>query len=106
MKTMIAAFAGGVLFLALALTGEAQDKKEVTLKGDGQCAKCSLGKTEKCQDAIDVKEGDNKGVFYIKGKGAKGLHKDICKGTKPLTVIGVISEKNGQKWIEASKVEK
>jgi hypothetical protein len=106
MKTLLSVLAGGLLVAAMSLTGAAQDKKEVTLKGDGTCAKCELGQTQKCQDALDVKEGDLKGVYYITGKAAKGLHKDICKGRKPLTVTGAVSTKDGQKWINAVKIEK
>jgi hypothetical protein len=106
MKTLLSLFVGGLLVLAMAMTGEAQDKKEVTLKGDGVCAKCGLSQTQKCQDALEVKEGDAKGVYYIKGKGAAGLHRSICQARVPLTVTGVVSTKENQKWIEASKVVK
>ena len=44
--------------LLVASTSYAADK-EVTLKGVGKCAKCSLGETKTCQNTVVVKEGDS-----------------------------------------------
>ena len=84
----------------------ADDKAEVTLKGKATCAKCDLSKTEKCQAALVVTEDGKEVVYYVKGKGASDLHKEICKAAKDgVSVTGVVSEKDGQKWITATKIE-
>ena len=80
--------------------------KEVTLKGDICCAKCELGVAKSCATVIKVKEDGKDVVYYVKGKGAGDLHKEICKSNKEnVKVTGVVSEKEGQKWITASKIE-
>ena len=85
----------------------ADDKAaEVTLKGNATCAKCDLNKTEKCQAALVVTEDGKEVVYYIKGKGAGDLHKEVCKSPKDaVSVTGIVSEQDGQKWITASKIE-
>jgi len=100
---------GLALVLVLGATMRAEDKagKEVTLKGSMVCGKCSLGVCEKCTNVLQVKE-DGKDVNYFiddKGKGEK-YHKAICPaGTKQdATVKGVVTEKDGKKWIKG-KVE-
>ncbi len=81
--------------------------KEITLKGTIQCAKCSLKQTKKCTTAIVVKEDGKDVVYYLLDKGNKeDYHEEVCGGDKKEgTVTGVVSEKDGQKWIKPSKVE-
>ena len=87
-------------------THAADKAEEVTLKGKATCAKCDLAKTEKCQAALVVTEDGKEVVYYVKGKGASDLHKEVCKAAKDgVSVTGVVSEKDGQKWITASKIE-
>lgn len=102
MKTVMSMMAAMALTFAVTAARAADDAKEVTLKGEGQCAKCKLGETEKCQDALVVKEGDKTVTYYLK---AKGLHPKVCQGTKGLTVTGKVTEKDGKKWVEVSKFE-
>ena len=83
------------------------DAKEVTLKGTAVCAKCELKETDKCQDALKVKE-DGKDVVYLLADNAvaKKFHKTICQAPKEdVTVIGTVSEKDGKKIITATKIE-
>ncbi len=91
-------------FLALA---QADDKKEVTLKGKMVCGKCTLklkGVT-KCTNVLQVEE-DGKTVNYFiddKGGGAP-YHKAICpKGaSQQAEITGTVSTKDGKKWIKPS----
>jgi len=97
-------------FLCLGITAafvKADDSKEVTLKGTACCAKCELHQTEKCQAALKVTADGKDTIYYVTmDKEGKGLHKDICKAPKEgVSVTGVVSEKDGQKWITASKIE-
>src|SRR5690348_2708633 len=75
--------------------------KEVTLKGQVVCAKCELKEAKTCQTAIQVKEGGRDVTYYFKDRGkAEEYHEAVCGGgRKPATVTGVVSEKDGKKWI-------
>jgi hypothetical protein len=97
------ALVGGIV---LTTTARAVDK-EVTLKGTILCAKCELKQTPKCTTAILVKEDGKDVVYYFLDKGSKeDYHEEVCGGGKKEgTVTGVVSEKDGKKWIKPSKVE-
>lgn len=106
----LAVFAlGGSVF-----TLSAEDKpaagKEVKLTGTLVCAKCNLKLegVKKCTNALLVKDGDKTVTYLIADKGNdEDYHEDVCGGaTKPgVTVTGVVSEKDGKKWVKASKVD-
>src|SRR5690349_10888421 len=81
----------------------ASDTKTETIKGKGECAKCSLKETDSCQMAVTTKDGtkylvDNNDV-------SKKFHKNICTETKDVEVTGTVSEKDGKKTIAATKIE-
>ena len=85
-----------------------KDKGEVTLKGKLVCGKCALKETDECTNVLQVKDGDKTVNYYIddNGKG-EDYHKPICtagKDGKPFTVTGTVTEKDGKKYIKASKV--
>ena len=93
----------GVAVVALTSASRADDK-EVTLKGTLFCAKCELKETPKCANAIKVKEDGKDVVYYFKDMGAKeGYHKDFCQGPVDGSVKGVVSEKDGKKYITPAK---
>lgn len=105
MATILSVFA---LAGVLVLTAQAADK-EVTLKGKIMCAKCALKLKgiSKCTTCIKVKEGDKDVVYLLLDKGNKEeYHEEVCGGgEKDGIVTGVVSEKDGKKWIKPSKVE-
>jgi hypothetical protein len=111
MKTLssmlMAAFAVVVFSAALAAEEKKDAPKEVTLKGTILCAKCELKETKTCVTAIQVKEGDKKVTYYLDDKGNKeDYHENVCGGgIKEGTVTGVVTEKDGKKWIKPSKVD-
>jgi hypothetical protein len=79
----------------------------VTLKGKATCAKCDLKQTDACQAALVVTQDGKDVVYYIKmDTNGKALHKEVCQAAKDgVSVTGVVSEKDGQKWITASKID-
>jgi hypothetical protein len=87
----------------------AADQKEVTLKGNIMCAKCELKEKDvtKCTTVIQVKEDGKDVTYYLKDKGnSEDYHDNVCGGGKKEgTVTGVVSEKDGKKYITPSKVE-
>jgi hypothetical protein len=88
-------------FGALSLVAFADDKKEEKkLEGKLQCTKCSLSETDKCGNALVVKEGGKDVTYYLKDKGAKQkYHAKICQEPKDAVVTGKIEEKDGKKYI-------
>lgn len=92
---------------ALSLAVTAEDKKEKKLEGELVCPKCVLKEADKCGNALQVKDGDKKVVYYLDDKGAKEeYHKACCTKAAPATVTGgEVSEKDGKKWIKGGKVE-
>ena len=90
-------------FLALA---QAEDKKEVTMKGTMVCGKCTLKVCKKCTNVLQVKEGGKTVNYFIDDKGNKeSYHKAICPAgnEQEAEVTGTVSTKDGKKWIKASK---
>src|SRR5262249_41367354 len=81
-STMRAAIFVLGLALALVVGVQAQDDKEVTLKGTITCAKCDLKKESSCMTVIKVKEGDKDVVYYFDKDSHKKNHKQICQEAK------------------------
>jgi hypothetical protein len=99
---LVVAVAG---FVAAGLS--ADDKKEVTLKGQILCAKCELKEKSKCTTAIAVQESGKEVIYYFLDKGtAEEYHEAVCGGgRKEGTVTGTVSEKDGKKYVTPKKVE-
>lgn len=97
-----ALFTSAVGFAAAAAVAD----KEVTLVGDGQCAKCSLSQASECANALVVKQ-DGKDVTYFFAANAvsKGFHSNICTDVKQIKVTGIVKDSAGRKEITASKIE-
>lgn len=104
MKTirLLSVLVTGLAAVALGWAAE----NEVTLVGDAQCAKCSLGQTPECANAMVVKQ-DGKDVTYFIADNAvsKDLHDKICTEVKPVKITGVVKETAGRKEITAAKIE-
>jgi hypothetical protein len=81
-------------------------KRSETLKGTILCARCALKETKKCQTAIQVKEGGKTVTYYFLDKGhSEDYHEEVCGGgKKPGSVTGIVSEKEGKKYITPKKV--
>ena len=95
------AFGFSVVTLSGLAVSAADDK---TLEGKLVCTKCKLSETDKCGNALIVKEGGKDVTYYIADKGkAEKYHK--CSGEKDATVTGKVVEKDGKKTIEGAKVK-
>lgn len=67
--------------------------KEVTLSGDLGCGKCNFKTTKECQNILKVSEGGKDVMYYLaKNDISEKNHEEVCSGTKPATVTGVLSE--------------
>ncbi|MEN9602047.1 MAG: hypothetical protein RIS56_1653 [Verrucomicrobiota bacterium] len=78
----------------LAAFSTATFAKEVTLTGEGKCLKCALKKADKCQNVVEVKEGDHTTTYKLTGDVSKGFHKEICSETKKVKVTGTLDKEH------------
>jgi hypothetical protein len=103
-NALLASF--GLAALIVSLTLRAEEKKEVTLKGQVVCA-CELGQGQACHAVVVVKEGDTEVTYYFRDAGSKdSYHDSVCgHGRRDATVTGLVADENGKKWITPSKVE-
>ena len=88
----------------------AKADKEVSLTGTMVCAKCGLKEPgfTKCTNAIQVKDGEKTITYFLDDKGnGEDYHEGLCGGgTKTgAKVTGTVSEKDGKRWVKATKVE-
>ena len=92
---------GVVSTLTLALAAE-----EKTVTGEGQCAKCALGETKTCQNAIVADEGGQKVTYYLVHNAvSKAFHKNICQTTKTIKATGEVKEEGGKKTLTPTKID-
>jgi hypothetical protein len=98
----------GALALVVGLAAVLPAADEVTLEGKIACAKCTLKKADakECQNVLLVKDADGKTAeYYIVVNEVAENFGEVCTATTQATVTGTVSEKDGRKWITASKVE-
>jgi hypothetical protein len=74
-------------------TAAAAKGKEVTLSGDLGCGKCNFKTTKECQNVLKVSESGKDVMYYLaKNDISDKNHDEVCSGSKPATVTGVVSE--------------
>ena len=102
-------FVAAILFLALVcrvVVGAADTA--VTLEGNIVCAKCTL-KVEgldHCQTVLLVKNSAGPDTQYWLAKSAASeAFGDVCTDIKPVTLTGSTEERDGHKWIVATKID-
>jgi Family of unknown function (DUF6370) len=77
-----------------------------TVTGKLTCAKCSLKKADQCQDVLITTDAAGKTTeYYVEKNDVAKAYGHTCKGEKPATVTGAVSEKDGKMWIAATKME-
>ena len=85
----------------------AKEGKEVTIKGEAQCAKCALHQSEKCATAIVTKKKGKEVTYYVVDNDASksGLpHSEICKENKQVKATGTVHDVNGRKELTVSSI--
>src|SRR5258708_31862988 len=79
---------------------------EVTITGEGKCAKCALKETDKCQNVIQAKEGGKTVNYYLaKNDVSNNFHDNLCKESKQVTATGTVNEVDGKKELTATKID-
>lgn len=82
---------------------------EETYSGSLMCAMCTLKKADahECQDVLVVTEANGvKTEYYITKNDVAAKAGEACTAEIKATVTGTVSEKDGRKWLTASKIEK
>lgn len=93
---------------SLVVATRAWASEEMTLKGEMVCARCYLNKPDakECQDVLLVKEKGATTEYYVTKNKVSQDSGEACTNAIPATVVGTVSEKDGRKWITASKITK
>jgi hypothetical protein len=97
-----------VLVATLGIAVAAIAGESVTLEGKVVCAKCTLKKTDakECQNVLLVRDADGKDVeYYIANNDVATKFGEVCTDTRKVTVTGTLAEKDGRRWITASKMQ-
>ncbi len=97
MKTLFTAVLGTVFAFALS-TAQAEEK---TYEGEMSCAKCNLKQADKCEDTLKV--GDT--LYLLEEGGKRKTSEHVCSGAEKAKVTGKIEERDGKKYLVASKIE-
>ncbi len=106
-KLFLSSFATMGLFVFAASPTFAKDKagKEITVTGEGKCAKCSLKESATCQNVIEVEKGKKKTIYYLEqNEVSKSFHDNICKEAKKVTATGTVKKVDGKLGLTASKL--
>jgi hypothetical protein len=107
-KTILLLAAGLLLAVSTSslLAGDAPGK-EVTVTGSMVCGKCTLHKTESCQNVIQVsKDGKTVDYYLTKNDLSDAMHGEVCHGdSKKVTATGTVTEKDGKQVLTVTKLE-
>jgi len=95
-----------VIALTMGLSSTAFGKeKEMTITGEGQCAKCALHESKSCQNTITVDEHGKKVTYYLtQNKVSKDFHDHICKSPAKVTATGEVKDVNGKMELTPTKI--
>ena len=101
---LVALAVGGTL---LAAEKPAAKAAEVTLTGEVQCAMCLLKKADAkgCQDVLVVTDKGARTEYYLAKNAASDRFGMSCVKPRKAVATGTVSEKDGKKWLAASKLE-
>jgi hypothetical protein len=93
------------LLLAMPALAESAGK-EITIKGEGQCAKCSLKEGDKCQNVVVTEKNGKKTTYYLADNDvSKNFHAEVCKAPKAVSVTGVCKKVDDKLVVTASKIQ-
>ena len=82
-------------------------EKEQTITGKGMCAKCELGQTPKCQNAIQVTAAGKTTTYLLEDNAvSKAFHSKVCKGpVEKVTATGTAKTEGGKQMFVATKIQ-
>lgn len=91
----------------LAVDKPAARPSEVTVTGEVQCAMCLLKKPDAkgCQDVLVVTEKGVRTEYYLAKNAASEKFGMSCVKPRKAVATGTVSEKDGKKWLAATRLE-
>jgi hypothetical protein len=107
MKRFASTFLAAIITIVIALSAaNAAKPKEVTLKGQLGCGKCSFHEASACQNVLKVKDAAGKETTYVLADNdvSRANHEKVCGPASPATITGAVSEKDGKKVLTASAI--
>ncbi len=108
MTRHIALTAGIVGLFLFALTGPAlAEDKEVTITGEGKCAKCILKEGDECQTVIETQVHGKSVKYYVANNkiGKKFNDTDVvCEKAQKVTATGTVKDVDGKKVLTPTKI--
>lgn len=87
--------------LGLAFTLASVQAEEKTFEGEMSCAKCNLKQADACEDTLKV--GDT--LYLLEEDGKRKTSEHVCSGSAKAKVTGKVEERDGKKFLVASKIE-
>ena len=96
MKTLLITLIGAVL--SFTLPAQAEEK---TFEGEMSCAKCNLSIDDACEDTLKVGET----LYLLEEGGKRKTSEHVCSGSAKAKVTGKMEDRDGKKFIVASKIE-
>jgi hypothetical protein len=106
MKRLSFLFAVAAFLVAGFVTTAVAASNEVTITGDGTCAKCGLHQADKCQTVIRAQEDGKTVTYYLApNKVSKDFHENVCQEAHKVTATGTVKEVDGKKVLTATKIE-
>ncbi len=107
MKKSFVLFASIAALVLGATTSRAlADDKDVTITGEGKCAKCSLKESTSCQNVIQVtKDGKTETYYLVQNDVSKKFHENICKESKKVTATGSCKKVDGKLELTVTKID-
>jgi predicted cupin superfamily sugar epimerase len=80
-------------------------ENEITVTGEGQCAKCAMSETKTCQTAIKVTKDGKTVVYYLaQNDVSKAFHKNVCEDTMRVTATGTVKTEDGKQVMTVTKI--
>jgi len=107
MKKSLALVAGvAAVLLAAATVRTLAAEPNVTITGEGKCAKCALKETKECQNVIQAeKDGKMVNYYLVDNDVSKEFHGKLCKESKKVTATGTVKEVDGKWQLTPTKIE-
>lgn len=105
MRKLLPMLAVAVVFSLSMLVVRAAEDTEKTLKGETDCAKCTLKEAgvTKCKNVLTVEESGKKVHYYLT---KMDKHRELfCQGGKKVEIVGVVTEKDGKKELKATSIK-
>ncbi|HXV76844.1 MAG TPA: DUF6370 family protein [Candidatus Polarisedimenticolaceae bacterium] len=92
--------------LAVSWTAAALAEEAITLQGKVSCAMCVMKEegAKDCQNVLQVADGDGTVDYYLVKNEVAEEFGHACDGAKAVQVTGTVAEKDGKRWLTATKM--